>query len=148
MPLETSLEEARSEPDIAKIIFRYVKTQRAARAFIGWLHVKGGSCSRSELNRFSHMLNAGKQGVELSRTNFYKTVLHRLMDLGLIEIRARYDAELGRVIKVYGAVYQPIPKRRPPPGCWWRLAYLIALKWNREFQTSPGESDDTTQETR
>jgi hypothetical protein len=118
-----------------------VKTQRAARAFIDWLRVKGGSCSRSELNGFSHMLNAGKQGVELSRTNFYKTVLHRLMDLGLIEIRIRYDVKLGCVIKVYGAVYQPIPKRRPLPRCWWRLAYLIALKWNREFQKAPGESE-------
>lgn len=117
MPIETSLKEAAEQPDVARIIFRYEKSQKAARAFLYWLRAKGGSCTRSELNRFSHELNDEKQGAQLSRTNFYGTVLHRLLDLGLIEIRACYDAELGRVIKVYGAVYQPLPKRRPTPGC-------------------------------
>jgi len=141
MPLETSLKEAASQPDVTKIIFRCEKSQKAARAFVNWLRARGGSCSRSELNQFSYVLAAGKQGARLSRTNFYKTVLHRLMDLGLIEIRARYDVKLGRIIKAYGAVHQPLAKRRPPPGCFWRLAYLIAEKWNREFQISPGESE-------
>jgi hypothetical protein len=108
---------------------------------MNWLRAMGGSCSRSELNRFSHELNAGKQGAQLSRTNFYQTVLRRFMDLGLIEIRVCYHSGRDRIIKMYGAVYQPIPKRRPSPGCWWRLAYLIAEKWNREFQMSPGESE-------
>lgn len=141
MPLETSLKEAASQLDVVTIIFRYKKSQKAARAFMNWLRAKDGSCNHSELNRFSHELNAGTQGAQLSRTNFYQTVLRRLMNLGLIEIRACYHPERERIIKMYGAVYQPIPKRRPMPGCWWRLAYLIAEKWNREFQTSPGESE-------
>ncbi len=141
MPVETNLKEAAEQPDVTRIIFRYEKSRKAARAFLDWLKAKGGSCTRSELNRFSHQLNDGKQDAQLSRTNFYGTVLRRLLDLGLIEIRACYDAELNRIVKMYGTIYQPLPKRRPQPGCWWRLAYLIALKWNREFQASPEESE-------
>ncbi len=40
------------------------------------------------MDQFSHVLASGKV---LSRTNFYKTILHRFMDLGLIAEQLEYD---------------------------------------------------------
>ncbi len=90
-------------------------------------------CSHSEMNQFSKMLASGELSCRLSRTNFYKTVLHRFLDLGLMEERLRYDYSKQKAVKIYGVVYQPINKRRPRNPSLLYIAHMVSEKWNLEF---------------
>lgn len=133
MPLEVSFEEVMGEEDVVNLIFRHGKSRRAARALIEFLKSRSGRCMHSEMNIFSHRLASGSMGFSLSRTNFYSTILHRLLGLGLIVERPQFDYEKQKGVKVYMAVHQPIPKRKPIGPSLPLLTHLISEKWNREF---------------
>ena len=121
------------EEDIAGMLFSRKDSRDAARAFMNWLKGRGGKCTKSEMNSFSHVLASGKLGYRLSRTNFYKTILHRFIELGLMAEQIEYDYRRKRNVKVYRAVIQPIAKRRPMAPSLTYLAHLIAERWNSEF---------------
>lgn len=76
---------------------------------------------------------SNKLDCRLSRTNFYKTILHRFIELGLIAERLEYNYKNRRAIKMYGVIIQPIPKRRPMGSSLPLIAHLISEKWNNEF---------------
>jgi hypothetical protein len=80
------------------------------------------------LGQFTRDLQAGrvKKGFTYRRGNFYKIVLHRLIDFGFIGVFTHGS-------KYYGPIWQPIPKRGPGGHNWWNLAYLVAKKWNERF---------------
>ena len=117
--------------DISELLFRYGKTQRACRIFLKWLRDKGYEATPSELSQFTRDLQAGKivEEFRYQRKSFYRTILGCLMDFGFISKQSRY---LNRV--VYAPVIQPIPKRAPVMTSWWGFAYLVAEKWNMEFE--------------
>jgi len=71
------------------------------------------------------------EGFKYRRESFYQVVLKRLKDFGFIDKFIRYPHNV-----VYGPIIQPIPRRGPPQGSWWGLAYLIAEKWNEELKAS------------
>ena len=50
------------------------------------------------------------------------------MGFGFISKQLRYRG------MVYAPVIQPIPKRAPVLTSWWGFAYLVAEKWNKEFE--------------
>jgi len=127
--LSVSLEKV-GEEDIVDILFTREDSRRAARLFLGWLKDRQGRCSKPEMNEFSHTLASDKV---LSRTNFYKTILHRFMVLGLIAEQLEYDQRKNDSVKVYRAVLQPIGKRRPISPSLTYLAHVVAEKWNLKF---------------
>ena len=131
--MQVGYEQVLTEKDVVKMLFKHQDSVKAAREFVDWLKSKDGVCSHSEMNQFSRRLASGELNSRLSRTNFYKTILHRFLDLGLIEERLRYDHQKQRAVKVYGAVYQPINKRRPASPSLPHIAHMISEKWNNEF---------------
>ena len=130
--LAISLESV-GEDDVTSILFNRQDTRSAAGAFLDWLKESGGRCSKAEMNHFSHMLSSGELGCRLSRTNFYKTILHRFLELGLIGEQLEYDHKMGRTEKAYKVIVQPIPGRRPMAPSLTYLAHVVAEKWNKEF---------------
>jgi hypothetical protein len=50
------------------------------------------------------------------------------MGFGFIAKQLRYRGV------VYTPVMQPIPRRAPVLTSWWGFAYLVAEKWNEEFE--------------
>jgi hypothetical protein len=116
--------------DISELLFRHAKTQRACRIFLKWLRDRDCVASPSELSRFTRDLQAGKivEGFRYQRKSFYGTILRRLMGFGFISKQLRYRS------MVYTPVIQPIPKRAPVLTSWWGFAYLVAEKWNQEFE--------------
>ena len=128
----------KKEDDIVNLIFDHKPSRLAARALIEWLKGKGGSCTHTDMNKFSHMLASGTIGCSLSRANFYGTILHRLLDLGLIAEQKQYDYKMRRASKVYMRVFQPIPKKRPMGPSLTLIAHLIAERWNDEFTGTRG----------
>ncbi len=130
--LSGSLETVR-EGDIISMLFTRQDSRLAARVFLDWLKGKGGRCSKEEMSRFSHELASGKLRARLSRTNFYKGLLHHFLDLGLIAEQLEYDHGRRKTIRAYRAVIQPVTKHRPMGPSLPYLAALISEKWNREF---------------
>ena len=137
--LKASLGLVFVEGDFCRVIFRHSRTQRAARVFLEWLKKRGGEADRRDISLFAYSLQDGNAAsFTYRRENFYRLVLRRLMDLGFMELAPRYDPSSKLSVTYrYAAVYQPIPKK-PPPGDsnWWKLAWAIADKWNREFFTT------------
>ena len=117
--------------DISEIIFRYGKTQYACRIFLDWLKKNGCEATPSELSKFTRELQDGKivKGFRYQRKSFYGTILGCLMDFGFVSKQSRYPNKV-----VYAPVVQPIPKRAPVLTSWWGYAYLVAEKWNEEFE--------------
>jgi len=90
------------------------------------------------LDRKIRELGSGKVGAKLSRTNFYKTVLGRFLDLGLVAEDPVYDKEARKTVRAYRAVVQPVGSRRPLAPSLMYLAHVISERWNAELQ-SQGE---------
>ena len=128
LPLEVSLEQVRVQDNIEDIIFRRGESKKAGRALIEWLKGKGGGCTDSEMNQFSKRLAAGEVGCSLGRSNFYKTILRRFTDLGLIVEQPVFDSGRKRVVNMYVAIHQPIGKRKPLGPSLPLIAHLIAEK--------------------
>ena len=118
--------------DVSELFFRYGKTQHACRIFIEWLKDHDCEASPSELSQFARELQAGTivKGFTYQRKSFYGTILRRLLDFGFIAKQLRYRGA------VYAPVIQPIPKRAPVLTSWWGIAYLVAKRWNDEFEGS------------
>src|SRR5450759_2966731 len=102
-----------SEEDFASLLFSRDDSRRAARAFIRWLKSKDGRCSKEEMSHFSHELASGTVGARLSRTNFYKTILGKFLELGLVSEQLAYDSARRRAVYAYQVIIQPVSKRRP-----------------------------------
>ncbi len=117
--------------DIPELLFRHSKTQHASRIFLDWLKKNGCEASPSELSQFTRDLQAGRivKGFRYQRKSFYRTILSCLLDFGFISKQSRYPNRV-----VYAPVIQPIPKRAPVLASWWGFAYLVAEKWNEEFE--------------
>ena len=79
------------------MLFARADSREAARALVTWLKTKERSCTKSELSGFSRDLASGKLGTKLSRTNFYKGIVARFLDLGLMAEDRDYDPEAKRV---------------------------------------------------
>lgn len=129
--ISASLERVR-EQDLVSMPFGREDSREAARAFAGWLRGRRGRCSKNDMSRFSYDLASGKTGVKLSRTNFYKTVLARFLDLGLVTEDLVYDREARKAVKAYGAVVQPGSRNRPMAPSLIYLARIIGERWNQE----------------
>lgn len=127
-----SLERA-TEGDLVDMLFSREDSRKAAGAFVTWLRGKGGRCSKGEMSRFSHDLASGRLGCRLSRTNFYKTVLGRFLDLGLVAEDLVYDAEERRAVNAYRVVVQPVGRHRPLAPSLMYLAHVVSERWNEEF---------------
>lgn len=124
--------------DVCEVIFTHRKTALAARIFLEWLKTVGGECTRSELSQFARDLANGnvRDGFTYKRSNFYRTVLKKLVAFGFISLQLRFDPKKRSGTRyVYAPVRQPITKR-PPLGerSFWRLAWDVAKKWNEEFE--------------
>ncbi len=130
--LSASLERV-SEEDFASLLFNREDSRLAARAFIGWLKSKNGRCSKEEMSRFSHELAAGMNGARLTRANFYKTILAKFLELGLVSEQLVYDPSRRKAVKAYQVIIQPVTKRRPLGPSLPYLAHLMSEKWNSEF---------------
>lgn len=121
--------------DVVALLFSRKDSRRAARALLAWLKGKGGRCSKEEMSRFAHGLEAGEP-CRFSRTNFYRSVLRRFLDLGLIAELPEYDGRSRKIVKSYRVVYQPIPRHRPMSPSFAYVSHLICEAWNREFVTT------------
>lgn len=117
--------------DICVLLFRFTKTQRACRVFLEWLKKNGSEATPRELSRFATDLQAGRidPGFTYRRETFYRIILRQLLEMGFIEKQTRYRGI------VYAPVIQPIPLRAPLLKTWWGLSYMVAKKWNFEWQT-------------
>lgn len=124
--------------DVCEVIFSHKKTVKACRLFMEWLKTVGGECTRSELSQFARDLANGRaqDGFIYKRSNFYRTVLKKLVALGFISLQPRFDPKRkGKVSYKYTFSHQPIPKKPPLGGrSFWRLAWEVAKKWNEEFE--------------
>ena len=123
-----------SETDICTLLFRHKKTRKASRLFLEWLKENGQAASRREISQFGRELQGGQieEDFTFSRKSFYTTILRRLVDLGLIGLRGRFDGK-GRINEKYVPIYQPIPKRSPSRKNFWSIAWQICRKWNDEW---------------
>jgi len=131
--LQVEYEQAIREEDVVKMLFRHSDSAKAARTFIDWLKSKKGVCSHSEMSDFSHRLASGELRSRLSRTNFYRTVLHNFINSGLIAEQPSYDHKSRKIVKVYRIVLQPVTKHKPMSPSFIHLAHLVGKKWNAEF---------------
>ena len=129
--LSVELERA-GEEDVVNMIFNRRDSRMAARTFLDWLKDKDGRCLKEEMSQFSNLLASGRLGCRLSRTNFYKSILAKLVGLGLISKALQYDHETGRALKVYAVVYQPVGKRKPLGPSFAELAHILCQKWNTQ----------------
>ena len=84
------------------------------------------------MSEFAFGLQTGEP-CKFSRTNFYRGVLRRFIDLGLIVESPEYDDRSRNVIKLYKVVCKPIPQHRPMGPSFFYLAHLVCESWNREF---------------
>ena len=116
--------------DISQLLFRHDKTQQACHLFLDWLKKNRNEATPSEISQFAKNLQDGMvtEGFRYQRKSFYQTILRRLVDLGFVAKQTRYRGI------AYAPVIQPIPKRAPVMTSWWGFAYLVAEKWNREFE--------------
>jgi hypothetical protein len=130
--LSASLERV-GEEDFAGLLFSREDSRLAARVFISWLKSNNGRCSKEDMSRFSYELAAGIDGARLARTNFYKTILARFIELGLVCEKLVYDPSRRKAVKAYEVIIQPLPSRRPLAPSLLYLAHVISEKWNAEF---------------
>jgi hypothetical protein len=125
--------------DVCEVIFSHKKTVKACRLFIEWLKTSGGEYNRSELGQFVRDLaNGGVQGgFAYKRSNFYRTILRKLMAFGFISLQAQYDSSAKSKRKVryaYAPIHQPIPKRTPlGRRSFWRLTWNVAKQQSEEL---------------
>jgi hypothetical protein len=132
-PKQTGNSEERALLDVVEPLFARQGTRAAVGTFLRWFRAKGGRCSPSEMSGFADRLAAGGLGCRLARQNFYRTILKRFVDYGLIALVPEHDSERRRIVAAYHAVTQPITKKRPPGPSLIRLAYLVGEKWNLYF---------------
>ena len=85
------------------------------------------------MSRFSYRLASGMSGLKLSRADFYGNILKVFIESGLIALQPELDPVRRMVVRVYRAVIQPIPLRRPPAPSIIYNAHIIAERWNEEF---------------
>ncbi len=130
--MSVSLERV-TEKDLISMLFGREDSRLAARAFVKWLKARNGRCSKEEMSRFSYDLASGRLGVKLSRTNFYKTILARFVDLGLIAEDLVYDPRARKAVKAYRVVVQPVSGRRPMSPSLLFLAHVVSERWNQEI---------------
>lgn len=133
--LSASLERV-SEEDFASLLFIREDSRLAARAFIAWLKERGGRATKAEMSQFSYRLADGIGAARLTRANFYKTILGRFLDLGLVAEQLVYDPARRKAVKAYQAVVQPVGSRRPLAPSLLYLAHVMGEKWNQEFAES------------
>jgi len=123
--------------DLCEVIFTHTKTIRAARLFLEWLKDRGNEAGRREVSAFARNLASGhiREGFTYKRSNFYRTLLKKLVALGFISLQFRFDAKSKRKTRyVYALIRQPIPKRPPLGGpSFWRRAWDLCNSWNKEF---------------
>ncbi|MDQ1280669.1 MAG: hypothetical protein QG670_1932 [Thermoproteota archaeon] len=117
--------------DVSTLLFRYSKTRRACRIFLEYLKKNRWQVTPKALSQFTRDLHEGRveAGFSYRRESFYRNILRRLLVFGFIEKQTHYPRKI-----IYAPVIQPIPKRTPLLKTWWGLAYLVAEKWNREFE--------------
>ena len=124
--------------DVCEVIFGHKKTVKACRFFLDWLRTVGGEASRTHVSSFARDLASECicEGFTYKRSNFYRTVLKKLMALGFISLQPRFDPKRkGKVSYKYVPIRQPIPKKPPLGGrSFWRLAWEVARQWNKEFE--------------
>ena len=116
--------------DVVNLLFARSDSRRAARALLEMLRSKGGRCSKMEMSEFAKGLAAGDP-FKFSKTNFYKSILKRFVDLGFIAEAPCYDCASKRVIKSYLIVHQPIPVHRPMGPSFVYFSHLLCEGWNR-----------------
>ena len=124
--------------DVCEVIFSHKKTVKACRLFLDWLRTMGGEASRTQVSSFARELASGhvSMGFTYKRSNFYRTVLKKLVAIGFISLQPGFDLKKRRGTSyVYAPIRQPIPKR-PPLGerSFWRLVWDVAKQWNKEFE--------------
>jgi len=121
------------EGDFPTLLFSRPQSRRACRLFLSWLKKNGSEASRHEISQFGWDLEGGliDSGFRYARKNFYTTILKRLVDLGLIGLRARWSRP--RVIEKYVPISQPIPVRPPSGTNFYHIAWHICRKWNEEW---------------
>jgi len=124
--------------DVCEVIFSHKKTVKACRLFLDWLKNNGNESSRAQVSSFARELASGhiSKGFTYKRSNFYRTVLKKLMSLGFISLQPRFDPKKRSGTRyVYAPIRQSTPKR-PPLGerSFWRLAWQVAKRWNTEFE--------------
>ena len=124
--------------DVCEVIFTHRKTVQAARLFMEWLKTRGGEASREEVSTFAHDLANGRvrEGFTYKRSNFYRSVLGCLINLGFMSLQPRFDPKRkSKVSYRYAPVRQPIPKKPPMGGeTFWRKAWHLCRSWNKEFE--------------
>ena len=124
--------------DICEVIFSHKKTVKACRLFLDWLKNNRNEASRAQVSSFARELAGGhvSKGFTYKRSNFYRTVLRKLMDLGFISLQPRFDPKRkSKVSYKYAPIRQPIPKRAPLGGdTFWRKTWHLAKQWNKEFE--------------
>jgi len=133
------------EPDVCELLFNQKRAQHACRLFLTFLKEHDG-CTRSEFNRFSWDLQAGKieKDFKYTRTRFYMNIRRTLLTLGLVGIEQRFTGSPEQdlsperhyhrdVVDKYVAIWQPIPKRPPDGLNLPRLMWIICKRWNDAF---------------
>ena len=124
--------------DALEIIFPNRKTRDAARLFVEWLRMKGGTASKNAVSNFADELHNGSMSIEgvpfrYSRRNLYLTALRTLVDLGFIQRSVPvWDSSRRQTVYVYSRNIFDIPQKPPSVG-FWRLSYYVCRKWNELF---------------
>jgi hypothetical protein len=119
--------------DLVGVLFHTEREREAARLFLDWFRARHGRATKRIMSDFGHRLESGELGFRYGRTTFYKYILKRFLDAGLIGLQTEYDRASGKVIGVYRRVVQPAPRRRPSgPSLMYNLHPLV--KWNELFE--------------
>ena len=124
-------DSSKEDLQVCNILFKDEKTKKACCIFIDWLRKNGETATRHEISQFGRDLQAGRirSGFRYSRANFYDTILKRMVNLGLIGLRAYFSPPKG-VSEKYTPIIQPIPSKRPSRKNFWHIAWMICKNWN------------------
>ena len=78
--------------EVWDFFFRGAQTKKACQVFLNWLKANGQGATRRQVSQFGRDLQHGRieAGFTYNRGSFYKTVLRRLVNLGLIGIRGYF----------------------------------------------------------
>ena len=118
---------------VVERLFHTRRSRSAADLFLIWFASKGGRATQAELSHFADDLAGGSLGPPFSRRAFYKTIRPRFITEGLVGSGHKHD-DAGRMVRVYYANTQPIPKRRPDGPSLMYDAHLLSEKWNSLFR--------------
>jgi hypothetical protein len=129
--------EVESEDDISEFLFHTRGSRKAARVFLEWFRSRGGRATKEEVSDFADSLAAGRFSSKLSRSNFYSSVIRNFLDAGLVALQPEFDHETRKVVRVYRAITQPIPQRRPARPSLVYNAHVLAERWNEQFKNRP-----------